>query len=164
MSLGSRPCQFCEKIIFFKARRDIERQKYCSHSCRQKFRASIGDWPKEKMWAKAYSPEANAKKSQLGDKNPRYLKDRSLVKTHYLPAERNHWRREVYKKCGRSCVLCGSTKALRADHIKPICAYSELRYDINNGRTICERCDVKSLTYGEGAKKMREERRRGFQV
>jgi len=51
------------------------------------------------------------------------------------------WRINVYKRDGFSCVVCGSVgKKLNAHHIKEWVKFPELRFDINNGVTMCEEC------------------------
>lgn len=68
------------------------------------------------------------------------------------------WREAVFKRDGYSCVICGDrnytgrgeTVIINADHIKPFALHPELRFDINNGRTLCEPCHRKTKTYGRG--------------
>lgn len=59
----------------------------------------------------------------------------------------SEWRMEVYRRDHFRCVMCGyrskKPKDIRADHIKPFCLYPELRFDLNNGRTLCVPCDLK---------------------
>ncbi len=57
--------------------------------------------------------------------------------------EYKQWRYEVLKRDNHTCVNCGSTEKIRADHIKPFHLYPELRHDINNGRALCKECDVR---------------------
>ena len=38
---------------------------------------------------------------------------------------------------------------LNADHIKPFSLFPELRFDLNNGRTLCVECHKKTDTYCE---------------
>jgi 5-methylcytosine-specific restriction endonuclease McrA len=47
------------------------------------------------------------------------------------------------------CVWCGNTKNLNADHIKSYAKYPEFRYDLSNGRVLCEDCHRKTETYGK---------------
>lgn len=58
------------------------------------------------------------------------------------------WRTSVFMRDGYICVECGSKKNLQADHIKPWALYPELRYAIDNGRTLCYECHRKTDTWG----------------
>lgn len=51
------------------------------------------------------------------------------------------WRKSVFERDGYTCVECKKIGGfLQADHIKPFCLYPSLRFDINNGRTLCKPC------------------------
>ncbi|MCA9313340.1 HNH endonuclease [Candidatus Saccharibacteria bacterium] len=65
-------------------------------------------------------------------------------------AEYNEWRRSVFARDNFLCVLGGEPHGnkLEADHIKPFSKYPELRFDINNGRTLCKDCHKQTETYG----------------
>lgn len=63
------------------------------------------------------------------------------------------WKRKV-KERDVVCVQCGSEKELQADHIKPASKFPELRYDINNGRTLCFPCHRETPTYGANVHKV----------
>lgn len=64
------------------------------------------------------------------------------------------WRRSVFKRDDYTCQDCGDKSCkgnrivLNADHIKPFSQYPKLRFDINNGRTLCVDCHKKTPTYG----------------
>ena len=58
------------------------------------------------------------------------------------------WRTAVFIRDNRTCIWCGSKNNIEADHIKPFCIFPELRFAIDNGRTLCHDCHRKTDTYG----------------
>ena len=51
------------------------------------------------------------------------------------------WRKAVYKRDGWTCVNCGYTgNNLHAHHIKSFSKHPKLRFDVNNGETLCREC------------------------
>lgn len=58
------------------------------------------------------------------------------------------WREAVFARDNFTCVWCGLRGGyLEPDHIKPFCDYPELRFAIDNGRTLCKNCHSKTDTY-----------------
>ena len=58
------------------------------------------------------------------------------------------WRESVFKRDNWTCIWCAKTKCeLHPDHIKPFALYPELRFAIDNGRTLCVSCHEKTDTY-----------------
>jgi hypothetical protein len=59
------------------------------------------------------------------------------------------WREAVFKRDEWTCVWCYKKGSeLNADHIKPFAYYPELRFAIDNGRTLCVDCHKTTDTYG----------------
>jgi len=61
------------------------------------------------------------------------------------------WRTAVFQKDNFTCIWCGDNRGgnLNADHIKQFAYYPELRFAIDNGRTLCRECHKKTYTYGK---------------
>lgn len=54
------------------------------------------------------------------------------------------WRKKVFNRDNFICQICGSRGGkLEAHHIKPFSLFPELRFDINNGATMCKTCHHK---------------------
>lgn len=56
------------------------------------------------------------------------------------------WRKAVFERDNYTCIWCGAKNGngkrviLNADHIKPWVHFPELRFAIDNGRTLCRPC------------------------
>lgn len=67
----------------------------------------------------------------------------------YNSFEYKAWRKAVFERDDYTCVWCGERGGeLNADHIKQFAYHPELRFDLNNGRTLCVSCHRQSHTYG----------------
>lgn len=64
------------------------------------------------------------------------------------------WRKQVIKRDREMCVWCHSKYQLQADHIQSFKLHPELRFDVNNGRTLCFPCHRKTSTWGNGSKEV----------
>lgn len=60
------------------------------------------------------------------------------------------WRDAVKHRDGNKCQKCGSEKSLHAHHVKPWKEFEKLRFDIDNGLTICQPCHAKLEGYQKG--------------
>jgi len=80
----------------------------------------------------------------VGDKNKRIRQS----------PEYTEWRTSIFTRDNYTCVMGGKEHGdrLNADHIKRFSDYPELRFDVNNGRTLCVSCHRKTDTYGNRKK------------
>lgn len=104
---------------------------------------------------KRFTVEAREKLSKA--KRGSYLgKDNPNWKGGHTPnPERNRypakmWSKQVRERDNHTCVECGATERLHAHHIKRWKDYPELRYDLENGVTLCYQCHEKA--HGKGFK------------
>ena len=50
------------------------------------------------------------------------------------------WRKEVLKRDNNKCIMCNSNVGLEAHHIKEFSKYVNLRSNVDNGITLCNKC------------------------
>jgi len=92
----------------------------------------------------------NRAKAKRGSENPNW---RGGKRTERKIAMRRWeyivWRTAVFIRDNYTCQKCGIRGTfLHADHIKPWASYPELRYAIDNGRTLCVSCHRQTDTWG----------------
>ena len=92
---------------------------------------------------------------KLGEKNPNWKGGITPInKIIRASAEYRLWRVAVFERDDYTCIWCGDKNGngkaviLHADHIKPFAYFPELRFAIDNGRTLCKQCHITTETYG----------------
>lgn len=87
-----------------------------------------------------------------GENHPRYIdggkaqwqRQKAMGRVEY-----KEWRRKIFERDNYTCQICGEKgKRLNADHILSWKDYPDLRYDLDNGRTLCVKCHKNTSNYG----------------
>lgn len=78
----------------------------------------------------------------VGDKNPNWKGGVSSENERIRNSEKYIlWRKLVFERDGYKCQICKKIGGnLNAHHIKSFSEYPELRFDVNNGITLCKDC------------------------
>ena len=167
-ALNNYTCEFCGKE-FTGYHKD---RKFCSTECKgknQHKRKEIKCHSCGKMhvrpnsyikWQKLRGRKRNFCSKECftayntKESHPHWIKDRTKLKdpkkSLRWSCEMKQWRKEVYKRDNYTCLMCGArSKAgtavvLNCHHIKPFISNPDLRFDINNGATLCESCHKKT--------------------
>lgn len=92
----------------------------------------------------------NRKKSWTGKNNPNWNNGSSRsYKTGYYSPKYKNWRMSVFTRDSFTCQECGVKHTyLTAHHIKSFAYYPQLRFELDNGITLCQDCHKKTDNYG----------------
>lgn len=92
----------------------------------------------------------NKSLSKMGNRNPNWKGGISPEnKRLRMSARFREWRESVFKRDNFTCQICFERGGeLHPDHIKQFAYFPELRFQINNGRTLCKSCHMKTPTWG----------------
>lgn len=123
----------------------------------EEIKRKIGEANKIKRIGKKHSIESRIKisNSQKGAKCYNWKGGITPINSKIRKSlEYKLWRQAVFERDNYTCIWCGARSGngkmviLNADHIKPFSLFPELRFAIDNGRTLCVHCHRKTDNYG----------------
>jgi hypothetical protein len=120
----------------FQVRPCEMRVVHCSISCSKKGK------PSGRLGMTA-SPETREKQrqAQLGKGGPTHWNWKHGKRRDRNNAASIAWRNSVYKRDDYTCLNCGVRGGdVQAHHVTPFSESPELRYEVDNGVTLCIRC------------------------
>jgi hypothetical protein len=167
-------CLQCEREIIKPANFGKTKwlnKKFCSMECNRLYKKGKPNGLKhteefKKSVSVKHSGKINSIKtrkamsvSKLGKSNPNWKGGISPINTLIrMSLEYKLWREAVFTRDNYTCIWCGkkqgwnketkSQNKIHADHIKPFCDYPEIRFAIDNGRTLCVECHKTTNTFG----------------
>lgn len=143
-----KQCGFCEKEIWvLKSRVSNNWGNFCSRKCKTDFASGVPS----KITGTKYSFEVRKKMSAARqgmdiDYWGGFITSDSRRERGQF---RNSVSRAVLERDNYTCQLCEKRGGdLHVDHIQPWAEYVELRFDINNCRTLCVDCHY-LITFGK---------------
>lgn len=97
------------------------------------------------------------KEKMSGDKNPSWNggtePENKKLRESTLYSD---WRNAVFKRDNYTCINCNSKNNLECDHINPWSIFPDLRFNVDNGRTLCHACHSKTPTYRKNKKYLKQ--------
>lgn len=127
--------QFIKKIN--ESKKYWATKKYCSKVCADKIQ----------LWVKGRSPWNKGKKYPqiAGSKNPAW-KGGITPENEKVRKSRLYkiWQKAIFEMDDYTCQKCGTRGGyLNAHHILPFATHVEIRFALDNGKTLCRPCHLK---------------------
>lgn len=83
-------------------------------------------------------------KYNTGENHTHFILDPNLRKKSRRIIDNVGWREDIFKRDNYTCRICGVYGGkLNAHHIRPWREYPDLRFNIDNGITVCKGCHYK---------------------
>lgn len=134
-------CKICDKIklvdLFYKKTARV--CKDCRNAARRTGKPNLGRFQKgHTSWLKGKNQTEEARNKM------------SLTKIGKGKGRRSYnareWRKKILERDKYKCTNCGTSEKLHCHHIKPWKDFPELRFDMDNGKVLCNACH-KSIEY-----------------
>jgi len=124
------------------------------HLARFQFKKGFIPWNKDKSGLQVAWNKGKKHIAIIGERNPNWKGGVTSINEKIRKSlEYKLWRTAVFERDNYTCIWCGARSGkgkvvyLEADHIKPFSLYPELRFAIDNGRTLCRECHKTTDTY-----------------
>lgn len=132
---------------------------FCSNACRGLWLRNKGVKPPTRAGSTPWNKGLNLSldhriramsENRKGQKNWQYKHGNSKAhKSMWGTAIHKAWRKAVFERDNYTCQMCGVKGGyLEADHIKCFAHNPSVRYELNNGRTLCKPCHKTTNNYG----------------
>lgn len=147
-------CLQCNKEFNIRPSRiKVGAGKFCSMSCysivHSKRQKEIKGWKHKKETIIKMKNKAIFNKNWSKENNPFWKGGVSPINRIIRSSkEYKLWRNAVLERDNYTCIWCKSNQNLQADHIKRFSDFPELRFAIDNGRTLCLNCHKTTDTWG----------------
>jgi hypothetical protein len=125
-------------------------EKTMKRCCTCKVEKEFSKFGKHRQWPDGFRPqckECRNVKLRTGKPNEGRIKKGNIpwnkgIYTTGAKKSRRHdnWSKKVRERDGNKCTRCSATENLHAHHVIPWKDNIELRFDINNGLTLCGSC------------------------
>ena len=154
-------CKTCNKE-FAVANYRKDTASYCSRSCHSKSKVGskaahwlggprkCSDCMNSVVKANAIRCRACSDKYRSGSNNAAWKGGVTpWIRALRASTQYGKWREQVFRRDDYTCQSCGQRGGkLNADHELPFSQFPDLRFELLNGRTLCESCHKKTPTYG----------------
>lgn len=145
----SKDCEYCGNLIRLTRRMGVSKfnkKRFCSIRC-------VVDW-REQQYKNGKDRTPSTYTFPKGINNPNWNGGcTSEAEKIRKGATYKRWRKLVFDRDNYTCQICFKRGGdIEADHIKQFAYHPDLRFDINNGRTLCKKCHRETPTYGNNRK------------